>query len=595
MEPTARTTRCQTIAQIVAWVIFVVACGLFVVGLIQHYRVGMNCDLSSDVLLSKYLAEGKGFIISDQWFYSTELHFIHNQLIFTPLFWLTSDWFIVQTVGVMILNALMLLAFYFLLWTMRQDRLFPWLATFLLLPISYEAAHFINFAVAYTTYVTMAMVIWGLIFLTLRTTTRKKWIWCLVGLAVVSVLTGIGGTRALTTIAVPIVGAALFYWLFNRKTARKRLANRFLMLALVAFAALFVGWLINLLLGNWLHFDPFEKKYEWIFTAEEWQTTNGFNWRDWWNRIGSFVRVFGVEFTGMGENLFVRVVMNCLAVGVIVFYLVATITILIKHKKYPTTTVLLTAFTAVCFGILFVVVAFTTIEYYARFYLPASFFAVPVIALYLTHEIAWEQLLTRGAKKFKAVLTGIVWVATLALVLMTYIEFYFFHRFVWCGTYHEELDEIVDLCIKEGYTQGYCSFYYYNLLTQIANGELETWGYKHLGMVTNFDDLYPWLQLTDHLEHRPTGKVFFLVSRLAMEDMFYLPMQLTRAKICNEHNHVLFHSDAFILYGFDSVEQLIDETDIINQSFTTPEITPDEDLTGGSSDFALTTTTQQAD
>lgn len=561
MEPTNRTTRWQVIAQTVAWVIFMVACGLLVVGLIQHYRLGMNCDLSSDILLSKYLAEGKGFIVSDQWFYSTELHFIHNQLIFTPLFWLTNDWFIVQTLGIMILNVLMLLAFYFLLWTMRQDRLFPWLGTFLILPISYEVAHFINFAAAYTTYVTLAMVIWGLIFLALRQINRKKWVWYLVGLAVTSVLTGIGGTRALTTIAVPIMAAAVFYWLFNRKTARKKLANRFFLVAAVAFAALFVGWLINLLLGCWLHFNPFEKKFELIFTAE------GFNWRDWWSRIGSIVRVFGVEFTGMGENLFVRVVMNCLAMGVIVLYLVATITILIKHKKYPTGTVLLTAFTAVCFAVVFGTVAFTSIEYYARFYLPASFFVVPVIALYLTHGITWEQLLTRGAKKLKAVVTAVAWVATLVLVLMTYVEFYFFHRFVWCGTYHEELNEIIDYCIKEGYTQGYCSFYYYNLLVQMSNGELETWGYRDMVGVTHFDNLYPWLQLTEHLEHRPTGKIFFLVSRLAMEDMSWLAMHLTPARICDDHRHVAFNSNAFILYVFDSVDQLIAETDILNAEF----------------------------
>lgn len=163
------------------WVVFGLTCVLLVVGLGVHYADGLDDEMASELILAKMLSSGKGFILTNQWFYSTEIRVLNTQLIFAPLFWLFKSWAVVRIVGTVILHAIMLGTFYFLLASLRQKRLFPWLATLLILPMSFEYAHIVNFGAYYLPHLTIAFAVLGLLFSALPAEiSRRRW-WLLVG------------------------------------------------------------------------------------------------------------------------------------------------------------------------------------------------------------------------------------------------------------------------------------------------------------------------------------------------------------------------------------------------------------------------------
>ena len=57
-----------------------------------------------------------------------------------------------------------------------------------------------------------------------------------------------------------------------------------------------------------------------------------------------------------------------------------------------------------------------------------------------------------------------------------------------------------------------------------------------------------WLQLKSHVEQPPTGKVFVLLTSEQSKN--------TKWKVKPEDSRIIYQSDDFILYGFDSYEDI---------------------------------------
>ena len=64
------------------------------------YRI--NADDASELILSSLLSQ-EHHIITQDWYYSTELRFLNTQLVFAPLFFITNNWHVVRVAGAGIL------------------------------------------------------------------------------------------------------------------------------------------------------------------------------------------------------------------------------------------------------------------------------------------------------------------------------------------------------------------------------------------------------------------------------------------------------------------------------------------------------------
>ena len=73
----------------------------------------LDSDASSELVLARLLADTNQ-ILSRDWFYSTELRVLNTQLIYMPLFKIFSDWKLVRFFGALLLQAILVLSYYFL-------------------------------------------------------------------------------------------------------------------------------------------------------------------------------------------------------------------------------------------------------------------------------------------------------------------------------------------------------------------------------------------------------------------------------------------------------------------------------------------------
>ena len=59
----------------------------------------LDADASSELVLAKHLADAGGGILSKNWYYSTEIRFLSEQLPFELMFFFTENWHIVRLGG----------------------------------------------------------------------------------------------------------------------------------------------------------------------------------------------------------------------------------------------------------------------------------------------------------------------------------------------------------------------------------------------------------------------------------------------------------------------------------------------------------------
>lgn len=539
---------------ILPWAILVIAWILFVVGLCVHYQDGLNADMTADLILAKRLADGHGFIIDPGWYYSTELHFLHTQWVYTPLFWLFDNWFAVRTVGSIILNLLLLLSFYFMLAGMKQKRLFPWLAIFLLLPLGYDFSHYVNFANSYTTFIAFSFVVVGLLFYVLRTASTKKRCWLIVVGGVLSLLNAVGGFRMVMCLSLPLFLAGLIYLWLKYKTAQKDTATRCLVTTAIWLGAALVGLGINLLLSSVLHFQvtgygeliwretPLEK----ILTCLQY--------------------VFDVFGFRTGGNFFAGLLVNGVAVLVVALFIVAVVDISKHHEKYTAATVCLMLFAVTSLVVLLLIMIFTEFSIGAmvgalddkRYVLQNVVFMLLTIVLYLLENqhrhINWGKI--KGNVKQLVALAGftVVLVANVWLYVCFYCLDYIALE-IWPGIQRDTLSQIAEQLVADGYLQGYSTFNEL-ILTEFANGQIELWIYNNndeedFAGRSNFDDeIRHWLQPIEHNTTHPSGKMFALF--YATEMHYPLPQALNK----NASQKIIYQDETYIIFGFDSYKQM---------------------------------------
>ena len=70
----------------------------------------LDSDMSSEMILGQLLARNNG-ILSDQWYYSTELRVLNTQLIYALFFRLSSNWHFVRMASTLVLWCVLIASY----------------------------------------------------------------------------------------------------------------------------------------------------------------------------------------------------------------------------------------------------------------------------------------------------------------------------------------------------------------------------------------------------------------------------------------------------------------------------------------------------
>lgn len=219
-----------------------------------YYVTGhiLDSDASSELVLAKQLAE-TGKILSSDWYYSTELRVVNTQLVYAPMFLLFHDWHLVRFFSALVMQAVYILSYGFLLHQSGFSRnSFYGSASLLLLPVSVTYGRIVLYHCYYMPHIIISFLLVGLF---LGFASKKQLfsvkgglrLFCLLALAF---LGGLGGIRQLMITHAPMLLAVLLACIaedfHNGKTDTPSLLSRqkliLLAVALLSLAAAFLGY-----------------------------------------------------------------------------------------------------------------------------------------------------------------------------------------------------------------------------------------------------------------------------------------------------------------------------------------------------------------
>lgn len=192
----------------------------------------IDADMSSELVLARQLSH-EGGVLSKNWYYSSELRVLNNQLVFAPLFALSDNWQLVRTLGTAITLAVMTACYIF----MARGTGLSWTGTLasagvLLLPLSDSYTYAVLTGLFYIPHICISFMLFGL-YCRYTGAGRKKPLWGVLA-AVLAFIAGLGGVRQLFIFTVPVVFASFECW---RAESRVKLAPAALMAALLVLCS----------------------------------------------------------------------------------------------------------------------------------------------------------------------------------------------------------------------------------------------------------------------------------------------------------------------------------------------------------------------
>lgn len=526
----------EKLLKIVLWFILIISSLFLFYFLYKKIPFQLDSDMSSELVLSKILSTEKR-VITDSWFYSTELRVLNTQLVFAPLFSLTNNWFMVRIISTMFLLLLMLASYYYLCKQINCKKYFAISSLFLVLPFSITYYEYVLKGTYYYPHIIISFLTLGTIFKYINSS-GKSTIFLLIFSSILGILAGAGGPRQLIVLYIPLVLSGILWTLLKLKSQNiiniiKSKSFKFVKISFILFVSSIIGYLINTkILSNLYYFQSWDNL--------------SFTYFDF-SRIITVINGILANFNYSDGELFSSTLISNFTCFIIVFLLFLSLTFAIKKKEniseenHQLSLIFLSAII-----IYFILYSFTNIVYHDRYLLPILILAIPIIMINLK-EVKIDNL----AKKL------IIGIITLIILLNSFINY----QKLRTNNYSLEFHEISRILKEEGYKNGYATFWNGNLLTEISNGDIEMYVWLDscpdgscIKDLENIDKMMEWLQSISHVSKKPEGKVFMLFKSTEIN---YFPWK----ENLKEEN-IVYNSENIIIYGFNSYDEMVKEINI---------------------------------
>ena len=515
----------------------------------------IDSDLSGEMILSEQLNR-EGRILSEEWYYTTEIRFINTQLIYAPMFNVSDDWHVVHICSIVVLNLILLAASLFLNKFLDLGIYSLPISMCAILPFSKD--YFINtiFGGYYVPHIVISFAAAGLLFLFVRTRGAGK-IACLFVSVVLSVLAGMGGPRQLAIFYGPAGVAAaimvLLDWIKTKKFFGEKPSRDIFISAAFSGAGSIAGFLINsIVLSKHYSFQNWNSDLVSEFTVSKMLTT-----------LKSFFVTFGFPFE---ENDF-KAPVTCVLSVLIVLVLAAAIIYGISHRGKVATEYSFLSLFLVIAGVIFVLIYsfFPEPYFYTRYNQPFMVFAISEIALFIK-SVAAKDLVR---KVLTVCEVGIFLVASFFGLKSVSLQIANPNQFAM----------IADFALNNGYSAGYATFWNNNVLTELTDGNVDMHCFseaaepQYISVTSDIDATIKWLEPKRHDYEIPSGKVFILLSD---EEYIYCNWRYSLMV-----DYEVFSTDDYIVYGFINHDEMISALSSYDIDFVDyPYIENGEDIGG---------------
>lgn len=508
-----------------SWVFLLMTfCGLLVY-MSMHIQDLLDSDMASELLLARQLKDTGG-ILSDQWYYSTEIRILNTQLFYSLFFRVFDDWQTVRIFANASLYLVLLASYFFLCKRLQIERYFPITAGFMLLPLSSPYFYILLYGAFYLPRISLMFLIIGFIIPTAEGFRPGfKTILPLLILSILSLALGLEGGRMLLVLFVPLsilVAAETFRRLFPRNGAlNKRVTNRIGLLAQDGFPQYFTRAFVSCVFavaGFFFNANVLSSLYPFESNPK---LTMGLSLGNITNTAFHQVRCIGNGVSGL------------------VFSLVIWSTAAILFVRYcfrkGERTLSGARFAGFCFVSWACYVAFSCCIFFGQ----VAWHMVPVTILFIPGTVIVLKESKLSCRFRRGLSIGLI-LCLLVVGIPGYAQFG-----NWQARKNErcnaEFQQIAAVLTDSHYTNGYATFWNANILTELSDGEIEVWVVNAFDETTpESPDLYQWLQSKRHDSTLPSGNCFLVWS--VKEYNAYKEMDFDYL------GKVIFRSDDFIVF-----------------------------------------------
>jgi hypothetical protein len=444
--------------------------------------------MASEMILGNLLAK-ENRLVTPNWVYSTELRLVYQQLFYMPLFKLSSDWHVVRTVTTL-LNSIVLLASYFFM--MRQfavsRKTVSFTAVFLILPVSYGYWNIVLFGGYYVFFIAMFFCYIGLTAILLKADRQDgKTKMAFILLALLAFVQGAGGIRALMDIQVPIFITALCVYFIGKNT---KLNSKPFLLGLIGLVLCAAGYAVNFLLHIFFRFHSHHGAYA--------TDLNGVFFQQLGNIIYNFMLFLG--YTPNAKFMSPQGILSFTSVVVLflIFYLAAKI---IKNRNYEDKI-------NVSFVLFFIVSTVYHTALYEIINDDADTHLLPSRILYIPALAVIFESVKKNMPRLKArlLVSGIAFVIICGGVIRLHT------MPVYDNTSYRK--NSIAYLEENNLRFGFASFWNANIITELTNGRIETFGLHY----EDYHRIHVWLYPVAYEDpdyHK--GETFLLLTKKELE------------------------------------------------------------------------------
>ena len=501
----------------------------------------LDSDISTQLVLSKFLHDERT-ILSENWYYATELHVLGYNLVYELLFFVSNNWKIVRFAGQAILYIILLVSIFYFCKKINIEKYYGIIATAFIIPYSEQYFAFVLKNINYIPFLAISFLSIGMVFDFYQSANKLKKAILIVCAALLAFGAGLGGSRQLYITYAPMFLAATGYFFLDRKSFKLTSMPELIKEKKIRFGLIVLIGIVFNLLGYVVNNTILASKYD--FVSYDKIVWNGF-------QISKFSGIIAGVFQNLGMSsgkVFSLGAVHsgtCFLLVGISTYVIWQVTKNYKNVEFETTMLSFFIISSVIISV--VLYSFTSQGYAARYDLFWAVFVYPMIMLYIKED-------TIGSRYITALLP--------ILILGVGISSIDSYKKSYEVDKTSELRKIAETLQNDGYENGYGTFWNASILTELSNGNIEMWDWND-GDVYNVDSVYRWAQDKAHEYKHPTGKVFWICTENEA-DNYGVPSKADQDFIIYQSdeniNKDIYDSSKrktkYVVYGFNSYEEM---------------------------------------
>lgn len=473
--------------------------------LLYHLGPGKDLidgDMGGEMILSDLLNQEGDFLLSNNWYYATEIHVFFMQIVFRPLLLLFPDnWHVVRVIGMVMIYIINTAGCLFMLHQIRLKDDGIWCAAAMMWPVGMWRLFLGLYGGQYLVYDFFSCYIIGLILFlnkkSLKDISAKEKcvrIFCALLLAFLAFAGGTNGVRETMMLFIPLCVGGFGILIFHGygKSAgsfQKLIKDCSLELRLLGWTLF--GFFFNLI-GYGYNIVVLLRKYEYQSNATM-KLTEEFSFHQWFSSISDYFSLFG--YGGSVKLFSVEGISSLCGMLIALILMFITIRLFFLRKKMILEQEFL--FAAYVGGLVVCGLAFghLTDMNEPRFWLPFMIFGF--IAFEIEGDV--ETFSIPYLKELIGIgIAGLIILASIG-TMKTQIE-----------TPHRgraKNQDLAEFLQSEGYTQGYADFWTANAVTELTSGKVAV---RPL-MYSETFEMMSWSNRIDYTTELPEGKVFYAV------------------------------------------------------------------------------------